>query len=146
MAAGVPVTIGTDGVASNNSLNYLEDVKFFALVNKERREDPTLITPQEAVYAATRAGAIAQGRDDCGLIRTGYRADLIVFDTSGPQWHPVHDLLNNLVYSASGSDIIMTLVDGAVAYEDGEWPMIDVEQAKAGTSAAVSRMLGALNG
>jgi 5-methylthioadenosine/S-adenosylhomocysteine deaminase len=146
MDAGVAVTIGTDGVASNNSLNYIEDVKYYALLNKERRQNPTLITPLDAVYAATRAGALAQGREDCGLVREGLRADLIVFDTAGPQWHPVHDLLNNLVYSASGSDIVMTVVDGQIVYEQGEWPTIDVERAKAGTSAAVSRMLGALNG
>jgi 5-methylthioadenosine/S-adenosylhomocysteine deaminase len=144
MKAGVPVTIGTDGVASNNSLNYLEDVKYFALVNKERRADPTLITPQEAVFAATRAGALAQGRTDCGLIKEGYKADLIVFDTAGPQWHPVHDVLNNLVYAASGSDVVMTIVDGQVLYDHGEWPTIDVERAKSGTGAAAERMLAAL--
>jgi 5-methylthioadenosine/S-adenosylhomocysteine deaminase len=146
MDAGVSVTIGTDGVASNNNLNYLEDMKFFALVGKERWGNPTLITPAEAVSAASRAGALAQGRPDCGLIREGYRADLIVLDTSGPQWHPVHDILNNLIYSGSGSDIVMTLVDGQVVYEHGEWPTIDVERAKAETSDAVERMLGALNG
>jgi 5-methylthioadenosine/S-adenosylhomocysteine deaminase len=136
LGAGVRVAIGTDSVASNNSLNFIEEMKFFALVNKERREDPTLITPRETVYAATRAGALSQGREDCGLIEEGACADLIVLDLDVPGMHPVFDIYNNIVYSASGSDVILTMVDGTVVYEDGEYPTIDVERAARETEKA----------
>jgi 5-methylthioadenosine/S-adenosylhomocysteine deaminase len=140
MGAGVAVAIGTDGVASNNSLNFIEEIKFFALLNKERRGDPTLVTPRQAFYAATRAGALSQGREDCGLMEEGHRADLIVLDLSSPGMHPTFDLYGNVVYSASGSDISLTMIDGRVVYEDGEYPTIDVERAVYETEKACAEI------
>jgi 5-methylthioadenosine/S-adenosylhomocysteine deaminase len=136
--AGVSVAIGTDGVASNNNLNFIEEMKFFALVNKERRGDPTLITPRQTLHAATRAGALSQGRDDCGYIMEGNRADLVVFDISQPWMQPCFDPYNNLVYSASGSDVALTMTDGVIVYEDGEYPTIDVERASHETARAAA--------
>lgn len=125
---GINVAIGTDGVASNNSLNFIEEMKFFALVPKMMFKRPEIITPTEVIKAATVNGAMAQGRSDCGLLKEGYKADLIVIDLSGPHMHPIHDLKNNLVYSASGSDVILTMVDGKVLYKDGEYKTIDIEK------------------
>ena len=127
--AGVNVAIGTDSVASNNSLNFIESMKLFAIAPKMMYNAPEAVSPVEALKAATVNGARSQGRDDCGLVKEGYKADLILVDISGPWMYPVHDLINNLVYSASGSDVIMTMVDGRVLYEKGEWTTIDVEKA-----------------
>jgi 5-methylthioadenosine/S-adenosylhomocysteine deaminase len=120
-------------------------MKFFALLNKERRNDPTLVTPLETINAATFAGALSQGRNDCGRLAEGYCADLIVVDLSGPHMSPVFDLYNNLVYSASGGDVVLTMVDGEVLYKDGEYPTIDVEKAKAETRKAASRVVREAN-
>lgn len=125
---GINVGIGTDSVASNNSLNFIEEMKFFAVASKGKFYDPTAVTPVETLKAATVNGAKSQGRDDCGLLKEGYKADLIVIDIAGPHMYPVHDLINNLVYSASGSDVVMTMADGKVLYENGEYKTIDIEK------------------
>ena len=140
----VSVAIGTDSVCSNNSLNFLEEIKAMALTSKVRADDPTVITPQQALYAATRAGALAQGRMDSGLLKQGYKADLSVMRTDVPNMHPVHKMLNNIVYSAAGSDIVMTMVDGKVLYRDGEYLTIDIEQAIEQTEKATEEILGRL--
>ena len=76
---GINVTLGTDSVASNNSLNFFETMKLSGLLAKVRSLDPTLVSPKDILYSATRGGAIAQGREDCGIIKTGYRADFIAY-------------------------------------------------------------------
>lgn len=133
---GINVAIGTDSVCSNNSLNFIEEMKFFALLSKERYGNPTLITPKQTIYAATRAGALAQGRPDCGLLKAGFKADLIVLDLDVPNMHPMHDVATNLVYSASGSDVLLTMCDGKVVYRNGEYLTVDVEKAIVETEAA----------
>ena len=140
MEHGVNVTLGTDSVASNNSLNFIEELKIFALLHKEKGMDPTLITPKQAIYAGTAAGALSQGRIDTGKLAVGYKADLIVLDLSGPHMFPVHDMATNLVYSASGSDVILTMVDGKVLYKDGEFPTIDLEQVKCEVIRSLKRI------
>ena len=125
---GINVAIGTDSVASNNSLSFLEEIKTMALVAKVKHMDPTLITPLQALYAATRGGALAQGRDDCGVLKEGMKADILAFRTDTPEMNPVHDMMNNMVYSASDGDIAMTMIDGEVLYEDGEFTKLDTER------------------
>ena len=141
---GVSVALGTDGAASNNGFNFFEEIKLLALSAKVRFGDPTLIRPQEALFAATRAGALAQGRPDCGYIKEGFRADMIVLDLCSPSLNPVYEIANNLVFSASSRDILMTLVDGRVVYEDGAFPTIDVEKTLYETERARNRILGEL--
>lgn len=128
LSHGINVTLGTDSVASNNNLNFIEEMKFFALASKVGFKDPTAVTPIQALKAATISGAMAQGRSECGLLKVGCKADLVVMDVSGPHMYPVHDMINNLVYSASGSDVIMTVVDGKILYENGDYKTIDIEK------------------
>ncbi|MGN0709845.1 MAG: amidohydrolase [Anaerovoracaceae bacterium] len=141
---GINLAIGTDSVASNNSLNFIEEIKVLALGAKVRANDPTVITPKQALYAATKGGAIAQGRDDCGALKVGNRADLIMLRTDVPNMHPIHNALNNIVYSASGSDIVMTMVDGKVLYENGEYKTIDIDKAVYETENATKEILSQL--
>jgi 5-methylthioadenosine/S-adenosylhomocysteine deaminase len=142
---GVNVAIGTDGAASNNSLNFIEEMKFFALSNKLMRGDPTLVSPAETITAATAAGARSQGRPDCGAIRVGAKADLIVLDLSVPNMHPVHTLANNIVYAAAGGDVRLTMADGRVLYRDGRYTTIDIEKALFEADRATKRICGELN-
>ena len=141
MGMGINVAIGTDSVSSNNSLNFLEEVKAFATIAKIKAKDPTVITPKQALRAATRNGALGQGRKNCGLIKEGFQADLIVLRTDVPNMHPIHNLTNNIVYAASGSDIALTMIDGKILYQDGEYTTIDIEKTIFETEKATAEIL-----
>lgn len=140
----IKVALGTDGPASNNAHNMFRDMYLFASIYKGYTGDPRVITPQQTLYAATRQGALAQGRNMSGLIAPGYTADLCVVDVTGPSMCPAFDMLANLVYSASGAEVVLTMCDGKVVYRDGVWPTIDVEKARALVQAGTSRILAEL--
>lgn len=141
---GINVALGTDSVASNNNLNMPEEMRFFSLLHKGISGDPTVITPAETLHAATRAGALSQGREDCGAIAVGNCADLVLIDAEKIHMQPVHDLLNNLIYSASGSDVELTMVDGEVRYERGDWPHLDIERIRFECEKTRQRILSQL--
>ena len=77
---------------------------------------------------ATVNGARAQGRGDCGLLKEGFRADLIVLDMNRANMYPDYNAVNNIVYSADKSNVVLTMVDGDVLYRDGRITYIDVEK------------------
>jgi 5-methylthioadenosine/S-adenosylhomocysteine deaminase len=104
------------------------------------------VSPAETLRAATLGGALSQGRADCGALREGAKADLIVIDMSAPNMRPVHDAVNNLVYSASGGDVLLTMADGRVLYEDGEYRTIDIEKVMFEADRATAAILGELSG
>lgn len=141
---GVKVTLGTDSVSSNNSLNYFEEMKLLALAAKVRNLDPTALTTDEVLYMATRQGALSQGRDDCGAVAVGNKADLIVIDLDQPNMQPIHDIKSNLIYSASDRNVVLTMVDGKVLYKDGQFTTIDIEKTTVETVNAVNKILGEL--
>lgn len=128
--AGINVCLGTDGACSNNSLDLFEEVKLAALLAKGSSFDPTALPAYEALKLATVNGAKAQGRgDETGTIEHGKAADLIMIDTSKPNLRPIYDPAATAAYSARGSDVEMTMVNGRILYRNGEWLTIDVERA-----------------
>jgi len=141
---GISVALGTDGMASNNNHDMLQDLYLMCLVYKGRELDPTVVTPQQGLRAATRTGALSQGRSDCGHIALGAKADLCVFDTSSLSWCPPTNPIYNLAFAGHGSDVCLTMVDGRTVYKEGQWLTIDVEQARAKTEAATKRIISLL--
>ena len=126
--AGVNVALGTDGTASNNRLDILRELQTAALIHKGVNRDPAIIKASELIPLATKNGAIAQGRPDCGEIAVGNRADLVLISR-----HPLHNMPNfddyaMLAYSAETSDVRMTMVDGRILYRNGEYTSIDEER------------------
>lgn len=128
LALGLRVALGTDGASSNNSLSMIDEMRVLAIVHKGVERDPLVITGSEALYMATRSGALSQGRKDCGLIKEGMRADFTLLDLDNPRYFPRENLLNHVVYAAEGSDVYMTVCDGRIVYYNGEFPTLDMEK------------------
>ena len=124
---GVNVALGTDGVASNNSHDLFEEIKLAAILHKGVQYDPMAVTAHEALAMATVNGAEALGRDT-GVIAPGKMADLILVDFSAPNLMPCHDVEENLVYAARGSNVEMNMARGQVIYEKGEFFTLDLER------------------
>ncbi len=122
---GIKIAIGTDSVASNNSLNFFEEMKVLALSARIKSGRADCLSPEDIFKMATRGGALSQGRDDCGLIKEGNKADIIAIDSHDVSLHPVHNIINNLVYSGNGK-VHMTMCDGKVIYKDGRHTTMNI--------------------
>ena len=98
--------------------------------------------PAQLLAMATVNGARLQGREDTGALEPGKKADIIAIDLDRPHLYPNLDPLALLVYSAQGSDVAMTMVDGRILYENGEFLTLDAEKIKAEARSAVERLYG----
>ena len=140
MAKGVNIGLGTDSVASNNNLNLFEELKLHAILHKTIAGDPTLITPEQAFACVTANGARSQGRASCGSIAEGNQADLVVLDADVPNMKPDHNQLYNLVYAATGGEVLLTMVDGRILYREGTWPTLDMDEIRKQVTASCRRI------
>ncbi len=110
---GINVSIGTDGVGSNNNLDLLEQMKFAAVLQPLIERDPKAITAWDVLEMATINGARALGiEDEVGSIEVGKRADIVLIRTGAPHMIPLHNIPSLLVYSANGSDVDTVIIDG----------------------------------
>ena len=122
---GLTVALGTDGAASNNNLNMLEEMHLAALLHKGVHHDPTLLPLGEVLKMATVNGARLQGRTDTGVLAVGKKADVIAIDMDRPHLIPCLDPLSNLIFSAQAADVSMTMADGQILYENGDFLTLD---------------------
>lgn len=136
----INVTLGTDGAASNNNLNLFEEMHLAAIIHDGHRCDPAIVTARQVVDMATRNGARAQGRPDCGILAPGKRADVIAIDLERPHLIPDLDTAGLLTYAVQGSDVVMTMADGQLLYENGEFKTLDKERIFAAAKAAVEKL------
>ena len=128
MNAGINVTLGTDGAASNNNLNMFEEMHIASIIHKGYMLDSTVVKCSDTLRMATLNGAKLQGRPDTGALKVGNAADIIAIDLDKPHLFPNNDTVGLLCYSAQGSDVCMTMVDGKVLYENGEFLTMDREK------------------
>lgn len=118
---GIFVAIGTDGAASNNSLDMFKEMFLVASLSKMRANNPACISAEQVLYMATIAGAEAMGLKDCNNIEIGKKADLVLIDIHQPNMQPSHNLIGNIVYSGSKQNIKFTMVNGKILYENNKF-------------------------
>lgn len=140
--AGINVTLGTDGTASNNNLNLFEEMHLAAIIHNGYHNDAALMPAKKLVEMATVNGAKAQGRMDTGVLEAGKKADIIALDLEKPHLMPDLDTTALLTYSAQGSDVVMTMVDGQILYENGEFLTLDKERIFSETQEMVKKLYG----
>ena len=126
-SAGVRIALGTDGAASNNTLDILKEMQLAAILHKGISRDPAITTAAMMPALATRNGALAQGREDCGLLAVGAKADLVMIDMNAINNIPSYGAAETLCYSANSSNVILTMCDGRILYENGAYTSIDIE-------------------
>lgn len=140
--SGVNVALGTDGTASNDNLNMFEEMHLAALIHNGFAADPTAVSASAVLNMATRNGARLQGRSDTGSLMTGKKADIVAIDMNRPHLIPSFDAVSTLLYSAQGSDVMMTMVDGKILYENGEYLTIDADKVYYDFHRALRRLYG----
>ena len=140
--SGVHLTIGTDGAASNNNQNLMEEIHIASIIHNGYTGDPTIMKPENLLLMATKNGAAAQGREDCGELAVGKKADLIAVRLDTPHMMPAHDIPALLVYSAQASDVAMTMVGGKTLYENSVYNTIDFERVKFDLKETINRLFG----
>ncbi len=119
--AGVNIAIGTDGPASNNCLDMFREMFLTTGLAKLRNMDASCVAADEVLYMATVNGARAMGLNDCDQLAVGKYADLVIIDLQQPNMQPINNLVKNIVYSGSKTNVKMTMINGEVKYEDGKF-------------------------
>lgn len=117
--AGVPVSLGTDGACSNNSLDMFETMKLCAILAKGCSGDATAVPAVQALKMATVEGARIFRTPGLGTLAPGAPADVIALDLNEPNLCPMFNEASHAVYAASGKDCVFTMVEGKILYDHG---------------------------
>ena len=128
--AGMNVALGSDGAVEAGNVDLFEVMRAAAMSVRASHGKADALPAQAALMMATVCGARAQGRaQECGMIKEGMDADLVLVDFSAPHLMPCHNVMNALVFSAKGGDVAMTMVRGKKLYVNGRFPTLDIAAA-----------------
>jgi len=123
---GINVSLGTDGAASNNNMDMLEEMKIAALGQKVNTFDPTVLKADDVFKMATIGGATALGlSDELGTIKVGKKADLILVNMKAPHLAPYRHPISHLVYAANGGDVDTVICNGQILMKGRELLTLD---------------------
>ncbi|WP_298653861.1 amidohydrolase [uncultured Eubacterium sp.] len=140
LKSGVKVAVGTDGASSNNALDMFREMYTICATQKLNDKDAASTDANDILKASTIGSAKCMGLSDCDVIDVGKKADLIVIDMHRPSMQPINNITKNLVYSG-GKDIVkMTMINGKILYDNGEFKNIDIEKIYANAQAIIDRI------
>ncbi len=140
LKSGVKVAVGTDGASSNNALDMFREMYTICATQKLNDKDAASTDANDILKASTIGSARCMGLTDCDVIDVGKKADLIVIDMHRPSMQPINNITKNLVYSG-GKDIVkMTMINGKILYDNGEFKNIDIEKIYANAQAVIDRI------
>jgi cytosine/adenosine deaminase-related metal-dependent hydrolase len=129
LEAGIPVAIGSDASDCSNYHDMVRIMYLAAVLFKDLRFDPELMGAERAIEMATINGAKTMGLEhEIGSLEAGKKADVVLFDTRRPEWRPLYDEVQSLVYSASGDSVDTVLIDGRVVMEKRKLLTIDEDE------------------
>lgn len=126
---GIRVGIGTDGASSNNCLDMFREMFLVTGLAKLKENDPAVVDAVEVLKMATVNSAVSMGLDNCDVLKEGKQADMIMIDLMQPNMQPLNNIAKNVVYSGSKLNIKMTMINGKILYENGQFAdFINVEE------------------
>lgn len=118
---GINIALGTDGPASNNSLDMFKEMYLAATLQKVTNNDPRSIPAFEILKMATVNGAKAMGLDNADILAVNKYADIIMIDLHKPNMQPINNIVTNLVYAGSKDNVILTMINGKILYQNGQY-------------------------
>ena len=125
--AGMNVALGTGGANEGGNMDMFQVMRWAAMGGRLLGGDADKMPAAAVLMMATTCGARAQGREEsCGMLKVGMDADVILVDFTAPHLMPCHDVMNALVFSATGADVAMTMVRGKILYQNGQFPTLDM--------------------
>ncbi len=131
---GVLVGIGTDGPPCNNNFDMFRDMRLAAFLQKVKHLNEQALPASKVLQMATIDGARAINWDkEIGSIELGKRADMIMIDIDQVNAMPLYDPVSHLIYSSSGKDVSLTMINGKIVYHDGHFKTIDFNKIKVAT-------------
>lgn len=142
LRAGLRLTLGTDSVASNNSLDLFEEIKLATILHRGIRHDAAAVLAGDVLAIATARGAEAIGFPDAGALEAGRLADVIAIDLRTTGAIPRGPLVSHLAFSASGADVRHVFIGGAHVYAEGRHLTLDAEGIRERARNAAARVRG----
>jgi len=118
---GINIAMGTDGPASNNGLDMFKEMYLGATLQKLACKDAKALPAYEFLKMATVNSAKAMGLHDADVLEEGKLADIIMIDLHQPNMQPLNNIITNLVYAGNKQNVILTMIDGKILYQNGQF-------------------------